>query len=313
MLNGTKKVWKNRGAAILLLCLLALLSPSSRAEGLAVTLLLSDSSAPYQTFFEILRQRLPASIKLVVHDPAREGNGSAVSADLVVAAGMKAAEAAIAAAPHSPVLAVMVPKAGYDSLFLGQKAAYGTSAIYLDQPWERQVAFLYAVLPDVERVGLLYSSETRLEVSPLLNSVANRGGSVVAQSVQSADRLFASLEKVLSGSDVLLAIPDSRIYNAASIRNILLTSYRHEVPLIGLSQGYVNAGALAAIFTLPEQIAEQTARQIIAFDKKKGLAAPGYPENFTVALNNQVARSLEIRLPSEDEIRKRMRVGGEGR
>lgn len=297
-----------RYSEALLLCLLVLLPLSSRADGLTVTLLLSDSSAPYQAFLDTLRLRLPASIRIVVQDPARDGKGTE---DLVVAVGMKAAEAATSANLRSPILAVMVPKAGYDSLFIGQNAAYGASAIYLDQPWERQVDFLYAVMPDVERVGLLYSPETRLEVSPLLNSVANHGGSVIAQSVQSADRLFASLEKVLSGSDVLLAIPDSRIYSAASIRNILLTSYRHEVPLIGLSQGYVNAGALAAIFTLPEQIAEQTARQIVAFDKKRALPAPSYPENFSVALNTQVARSLEIRLPSEDEIRKRMRKAGE--
>jgi ABC-type uncharacterized transport system substrate-binding protein len=295
----------------LLLCLLVLLPLSSRADGLTVTLLLSDTSAPYQAFVETLRQRLPASIRLAVRDQSREVNGTAGTADLVIAVGMKAAEAATSGM-RSPVLAVMVPKAGYDSLFLGQKAPYGTSAIYLDQPWERQVDFLYALLPDLERVGLLYSPETRLEVAPLLNSVANHGGSVVAQSVQSAERLFASLEKVLSGSDVLLAIPDSRIYNAASIRNILLTSYRHEVPLIGLSQGYVNAGALAAIFSLPEQIAEQTARQIVAFEQKRALTAPDYPENFTVALNSQVARSLEIRLPSEDEIRRRMRNAREG-
>ena len=287
-----------------------LLPLSSRAEGLAVTLLLSDTSAPYQAFVETLRHRLPASIRLVVRETARDGNGSPGTGDLVVAVGMKAAEVATSA-QYSPILAVMVPKAGYDSLFLEQKTSYGISAIYLDQPWERQVDFLYAVLPGVERVGLLYSPETRLEVSPLLNNVANHGGSVVAQSVQSADRVYASLEKVLSSSDVLLAIPDSRIYNAATIRNILLTSYRHEVPLIGLSQGYVNAGSLAAIFTLPEQIAEQTARQIVAFDKKRGLAPPAYPENFSVALNTQVARSLEIRLPSEVEIRKRMLNAGE--
>jgi ABC-type uncharacterized transport system substrate-binding protein len=297
--------WRNLGRA-LLLCLLVLPPLSSRADGLAVTLLMSDNSAPYQAFLDTLRQRLPASIKLVV----REQNGTGGATDLVVAVGMKAVETA-AFAPHTPVLAVMVPKAGYDSLFLGQKAPLGLSAIYLDQPWERQVDFLYAVLPDVERVGLLYSPETRLEISPLLSSVASHGGSVVAQSVQSADRLFASLEKVLSGSDVLLAIPDSRIYNAASIRNILLTSYRQDVPLVGLSQGYVNAGALAAIFTLPEQIAEQTARQIVAFEKRRALAAPAYPDDFTIAVNSRVARSLEIRVPSEDEIRKRMRRAGE--
>lgn len=277
-----------------------------RAADLAVTLLLSDNSAPYQTFLDTLRQRLPASIRLVV----REQDGATAPADLVVAVGMKALESA-APFPNTPLLAVMIPKSGYDSLFVGQKAPPGMSAIYLDQPWERQVDFLYAVLPDVERVGLLYSPETRLEISPLLASVAAHGGSVVAQSVQSADRLFPSLEKVLAGSDVLLAIPDSRIYNAASIRNILLTSYRQDVPLIGLSQGYVNAGALAAIFTLPEQIADQTARQIVAFDKRRALAAPAYPDDFSIAVNSRVARSLEIRVPPEDEIRKRMRRAGE--
>lgn len=308
MLIWMKSLWGGHGAAILL-CLLAFIPFSSRADELAVSLLLSDSSSPYQAFVETLRQRLPASVRLAVLDPASYGNTT--SADLVVAVGMKATDAAISN-PRSAVLAVMVPKAGFDSLFLGQKMPYGISAIYLDQPWERQVGFLYAVLPNVERVGLLYSPETRLEVSPLLNSVANRGGSVIAQSVQSAERLFASLEKVLSTSDVLLAIPDSRIYNAASIRNILLTSYRQEVPLIGLSQGYVNAGALAAMFTLPEQIADQAARQIVAFEKRRVLAAPSYPEGFAIALNSQVARSLDIRLPSEEEIRKRMRSAGEG-
>ena len=273
---------------------------------MAVTLLLSDRSAPYQAFTETLRQRLPASIRLEIQE---QGGTPAGKADLIVAVGMKAAELA-ASDSRSPVLAVMVPKSGYDSLLLGQKVPYGISAIYLDQPWERQVNFLYAVLPEVDRVGLLYSPETRLEVSPLLNSVANHGGSVVAQSVQSAERLFPSLEKVLSGSDVLLAIPDSRIYNATSIRNILLTSYRHEVPLIGLSQGYVNAGALAAIFSLPEQIAEQAAKQIVAFEQRRALGPSAYPEHFTIALNTQVARSLEIHLPSESEIRKRMRSAG---
>ena len=42
------------------------------------------------------------------------------------------------------------------------------------------------------------------------------------------------------------------------MRNILLTSYRRGVPLVGLSQAYVNAGALAAIFSTTEQLAEQT-------------------------------------------------------
>lgn len=293
---------------LILSAALALLPLPSRGEVLNVSLLLSDRGQPYQGFAETLRQQLPVSVRLDVREH-KEGV-PAFKSDLIIAVGIKAAEMAVLN-PTVPVLAVMVPKTGYDSLLAVQRPASGISAIYLDQPWDRQINFLYAVLPDIERIGLLYSSETYVEISVLLKSVANRGGSVVAQSVRSADGVFAGLERVLSGSDVLLAIPDSRIYNASSIRNILLTSYRHDVPLIGFSQGYVNAGALAAIYSTPEQLAGQTARQVIEFEQKKVLSASRYPDDFTIGVNFQVARSLGIRLPSEEDIRKRMR--GEGR
>ena len=61
---------------------------------------------------------------------------------------------------------------------------------------------------------------------------------------RSADELYPKLESILASSDVLMAVPDSMIYSSSNIRNILLTSYRRGVPLVGVSQAYVNAGAL---------------------------------------------------------------------
>lgn len=278
------------------------------AGDLHVLLILSDNTPPYQSFAKKLKDSLPSSIQLTIQEA---GKPAVASSDLVVTVGMKAAETAISN-PRVPILAVMIPKIGYDNLIVARSIPQDISAIYLDQPWGRQLKFLSAVMPDLNKVGLIYSPENHPEISTLLNTATSHGSTVVAQMVRSEDGLFASLEKVLSDSDVLLAIPDGRIYNASNIRNILLTSYRHKVPLIGFSQGYVNAGSLAAIFTPPEQVAVQTARQLIAFEQKRVLAAPRYPDQFTIAVNLQVARSLGLTLPSEDLIRKRMSDSGEG-
>lgn len=304
---GLNLVWRNMGA--LLLCVLAMLAQPTWAGDLRVLLILSDGTQPYQSFAQKLKDSLPNSIHLAVQQVER--TRIADPADLVITVGMKAAEVAMPS-PGAPMMVVMVPKGGYDNLLVGQAMPQGISAIYLDQPWARQFDFLHALIPDLSQVGLVYSPENQLDVSHLFITAKNHGSKVSSQVVRSADGLFASLEKVLSGSDVLLAIPDSRIYNASNIRNILLTSYRHKVPLIGFSPGYVNAGALAAIFTRPEQIAEQTANKIVEFSQKRTLPTPQYPDDFDISVNLQVARSLGITPPSEEVIRKRMRNAGEG-
>ena len=54
----------------------------------------------------------------------------------------------------------------------------------------------------------------------------------------------------VENSEVLLGVPDGVIYNSNNIRNILPSSYRRGIPLIGFSQGYVRAGAffVCAVF-----------------------------------------------------------------
>jgi ABC-type uncharacterized transport system substrate-binding protein len=233
-------------------------------------------------------------------------------ADLIIAVGFKATELA-ASQSSIPVLAVMIPKTGYEEALAKNSPKNSNrkiSAIYLDQPWDRQIDFWRAVLPDRLRIGLLHSSDTHLDVALLRQVVAQRGGSLAAQAVHSSAELFTALESVLSNSDVLLAIPDSSIYSSSNIRNILLTSYRHGAPLIGLSPAYVNAGALCAIFSTPEQLAVQASATVISFARTGQLPGPQYPDTYTIAVNQQVARSLGVKLPSQEAIRGLMDTTG---
>jgi len=289
-----------------LLATAGLLTTAGQEKTLNVSLVMSDSSPPYRQFANSFNSALTASKAEVniVESPVI----SATHADLIVAVGMKAAELA-AAQFDTPVLVAMVPEAGYRELLAHappQKSPVIISAIFLNQPWNRWLDFLHAALPERRKIGLLYSSDKHIDIEGLRKNIAARGGSLIAQPVRSADELFAGLESVLANSDVLLAIPDSTIYSSNNIRNILLTSYRHGVPLIGISQSYINAGAVCAIFSTPEQLAEQTSTMVISFARTGQLPEPQYPAAFTIAVNQQVARSLGIAVPSQETIRGQM-------
>ena len=280
----------------------------AQAETLNVRLILSDSSPPYQQFFTALNKALAASKVDVAVIESRNGGGA--PAGLVIAVGMKAMELAIAEF-DAPVLGVMVPRMGYEMLIdshSSHRHSKVISAIYLDQPWDRQLNFIRAALPGRNIVGLLYSSDIPIALPRL-----PRGMSLNAQSTRPSENLFAALESVLNNSDVLLVVPDSEIYSSSNMRNILLTSYRYKVPLIGISQAYVNAGALGAIFSTPEQLAAQAGEMIVSFARNRRLPEPQYPVSFSITLNQKVARSLGIMLDSPEAIRERMDKAEEGR
>ena len=297
-----------RQLAIMLLSgAVALVAPLSQAETLNVGLVISDSTTPYQQFSAALNKALAANnANVAVIDLVA---GGATKTDLVIAVGIKATERAIADF-NAPVLSVMVPKGGYEALLERQparKTLKTVSAIYLDQPWSRQLNFIQAALPKHDIVGMLYSPNTSI-VLPRLP----KGMAINARSVLSAESLFASLEYILDSSDVLLVIPDSEIYSSGNMRNILLTSYRKKIPLVGISQAYVNAGALCAIYSTPEQLAWQAAAAIVSFAADRRLSEPQYPVSFSIGLNQQVANSLGIELAPPEVIRQRMDKAGEG-
>lgn len=282
------------------------------AEPLGVSLVLSNSTPPYQQLSAAFNKALGASgakANVVELQADNFQPGSGAKTDLVVAVGMKAAELAMAKF-DGPVLCIMIPKVSYEVLQEKRALLYmqpQASAIFLDQPWDRQLNFIRAALPRHNTVGVLYSPDT-----PIVLPRLPRGMSLNAKSVRSAETLFDALENILGSSDVLLAVPDSDIYSGNNVRNILLTSYRHKVPLVGISQAYVNAGAIGAIFSTHEQLAEQARDMVVSFARNRRLPEPQHPASFTIALNQQVARSLGITLDSPEAIRERMDKAVEG-
>lgn len=281
----------------ILLCLLLFASGYARAaEGLQVQLVLSDESTPYQRFLDEFRRHLPNDVRLAVVQ--RTEAFEAAPADLIVTVGVKAANQ-VAGKSALPLLAAMVPAAWSENAPRGR----GHSALYLDQPISRQLALIRAALPERRRIGVLYSE--RLPTS-LRAEVKQWGGELVFRSLPDPAALFAELDELLAGSEVLLAQPDSVVYNGNTIRNILLSSYRRGIPLVGFSAAYVRAGAVCALFSTPEDLAVQAAEMTQIFARTRKLPETQYPQRYSLAVNQEVARTLGLNLPPVEALRAKI-------
>jgi hypothetical protein len=103
-------------------------------------------------------------------------------------------------------------------------------------------------------------------------------------------------------ADVLLALPDSAVYNNENFRNILLSTYRRKQGVIGFSGDMVKAGALATTYSDIEDIDAQVAEIAASYVAGGELPAPQFPRYFRTAVNEGVAGSLEVSL--SDAVRR---------
>ncbi|MEO6148040.1 MAG: ABC transporter substrate binding protein [Sulfuriferula sp.] len=306
--------WLMAYRLILLSVVSLFISTPSWAAGVLV--LMSETNAPYQevadTFRAELQQERPA-VQVAI-EPSLEHAESAISADtrLLISVGMRATRAALALNTRVPVLAVLVPKDSFDALVLSaNEVRRPISAIYLDQPYSRQLALIRLAFPARRRVGVLLREQNRLKLEALLASAKSQKMQVNGELISNADEIVPSLEHLLASSDLLLILPDPLLYNKNDIQGVLLTSYHYHVPLIGYSEALVRAGAIMGLYSKPQQIGYQAAEVASRSLGTARLPVPQYPKYFTVSINQQVARSLNISVPDEMVLQQALQRWGQ--
>ena len=310
--------WRLLSALCLTLALFCLPRAAVALDG--VTVVLSEEGGAYAQVADKLRAVLSlggATAKLPVKViTLKEGDSlRADSGQLLVAVGTGAMEALAQKNLPQPVLSVLVPRAAFEKTArqsgrLGDPRNF--SAIYLDQPWARQFALIRHALPGRTKVGILLAPNST-ELATALSTAAKAAGFVAIIEVVDGDAdPLPELKRLLGESDALLAVPDPLIYNRNTIQSILLTSYRHQVPLLGFSPSYVKAGAIAAVFSVPEQIVQQAAEIIQHLAAERRLPLPQSPRYFSVGVNAQVARSLGLGLDDEASLNIKLKRTSEG-
>ena len=283
-----------------------------QAVAAQVAVVMSDDSAPYQEVYQVIRAQL-ADAGHEVNPVYADGLAAASlnEARLIVAVGVRAADLLPAQPSRSPVLAVLVPRAWYiktGRVRLSDGGRRVVSAIYLDQPFDRQARLIRLAFPEARRVGVLLSTEQRNVADELDEALRSQRLGLIHALVTEDNRLMTPLEQVLSETDLLLAIPDALVFNRSTAQSLFLTSYRYRDPVVGYSRSMTRAGALVSLYSTPAQIGRQAA-EWVGNALNSGTVrwpAPAHPLYFEVSINDQVARSLGFSLPSGAELEKRL-------
>ncbi|MDI3515138.1 MAG: hypothetical protein PWP40_2367 [Rhodocyclaceae bacterium] len=303
--------WRCGMRAVMRLLALGLALMCAPASALDVAVVVSQREGVHKAFADAFK-RAAASLGHRVFDIGSPAEGlddvALARADLVVASGEAAAELALARHVR-PTLVTMIARSRFETLRKAYPQA-PLSAWLLDQPLERQLRLLRAVLPERKRVGLLLGANADAEAR-LHGVAADFGLSLATRVVRNDKEVIASLEEVLSASEVLLALPDPMLTSPTAARSILLTSYRYQRPIIAFSRAYVNAGALAAVFITPEQVAGDLIDWLRSQNGKPlVLPPPRDPVSFEIAVNRQVARALGINVADDSELLRLTAEGG---
>jgi putative tryptophan/tyrosine transport system substrate-binding protein len=299
---------------LLTLLLTSLTVLSAQAQTWSVVVVSSDKSAAYQEASTALVAELErlglASNDILQVTAAELVASSALSPRLYVSMGSEAAQTLMRLAPKAPVLFTLIPRMGFERLLAeqGRRASAQLSAIYINQPLGRQLDLVRLALPQARRLGVLLGPESAVQLAQLEADARQRNFKLTVARVSVGESVFPGLKSVLEDSDLLMALADPQIYNSNSIQNILLSSFRARVPMAAFSPSYVRAGALVAVSSSPAQIGRQAAEIAESVIKGKALPEPQYPREFSVNVNEQVARSLGLELNAAELTQRLQRM-----
>jgi len=169
--------------------------------------------------------------------------------------------------------------------------AAAMTAVYAEPAPADQLRLISLLYQRPARVAAIVSRETAFP-KPVLQAAAE------VQDFAPGDDINRVLSRI-ARTEVLLALPDTAVYNTENIRNILLSTYRHKQAVIGFSADMVKAGALATTYSEVEDINAQVAEMASSFVATGVLPPPQFPRYFRTIVNEGVARSMDVAVTDE--------------
>jgi len=288
-------------------CLGLALAVAAQPTPTQVVIVSSEASASYTQVNTVLIDALTRAgvpkAAVVLLSPSelaqRTKEGQLGLTRVFVAVGARATQAVLAADPSAPVLSTLIPRQSFAQLLQssGRKTSARLSALYLDQPLRRQISLIQLALPQARQVGVLLGADSVGKLPELSALAQDRGMTLQHAKVNGEQPLFQALSVALDGSDVLLALADSNVFNSTSIQNILLSSFRARIPMVAFSSAYTRAGAVLSLYSSPVQMGVQTADLVLgAWRSGRAPERSVEPDDFLVDVNANVARALGLAL-----------------
>jgi len=302
--------------AILLLCV-AVTVRAAGDERVNISVLLSGDSRLYYEAVSGLENALEEQVS--VHYQLRTfddinsqpANEMYRGADFIIAVGSKAARLVMQNPTDTPVLSILVPRQSYNSIVRSNSDSNAGkhSVLYLEQPASRLLS-LAKIVAGVQRpaVGMVFGPTSKQQRDEYLNESEKLSVDLSYIEEENDKRSLDAIKSLVENTGVYLALYDRKVMNRKTAKWLLYIAGIKRKPVVGYSQSYVDAGALAAIYTSPYESGENAVDWVIENLANGGNAVWNrHPDLFTVSINRKTARKLNMSLDSPNKISEQIR------
>jgi len=275
------------------------------ADGGRVLVVADGDNALHQKVIAAFRQQLNAAEVLEVTQEALSRT-ALQDIELVVSLGALTRRDLSAIPSGVPLLYSLITESEWRNIADEDKAVHRQTALYIEQPPERMVRLVKSALPDRTRLTVALGPTSISKQLDVGRECQRQMLDCVVMRVTAKGDIERALDKAASRDKVLLVLPDAQVVNSSTAHNLILGAYRRGVALVGYSRALVKAGALMAVHSTPVQLGEDTAvmARTILHQQRTSLPPGRYPSRYSVSVNYQLARALDLELESEGALQQ---------
>jgi ABC-type uncharacterized transport system substrate-binding protein len=280
-----------------------------------IAVVTSSRVAAYTEALQGLRLELGPEQKLAVIDLDEAGVSlsqelSKLDPRLVVTVGSAATRATTEAASSVPFLVTMVVRSqkGASRAAPGREQR-GIGVVSLDLPFGAVLREIHALFPDRTRIGVIYSkASSGLDESALQSEAAGQGFALKAVSCKGPEDVVDALVSLKRTADIVWCPPDGALFNATTVKPLIMASLRHQMLIIGFSEGFVRAGTAVGVYPDFQAIGRQTGMAVRTYLNQGVLPGEQAARDARVAVNERVLRLLGVHWISPTDQHGRLTV-----
>lgn len=229
------------------------------------------------------------------------------NSEVIITLGTSAADRILAKKITQPVINTLITESAFNALAekyygdVSKATDSGVNPIVLDQPFERRLKLARQLLKNMADVGVMLGPSVAKNHNSYTQSLLERDLNPKILLLDSNKNPIRQLDPIVKASDVFIPIAGSHLINVTTAKWILQLAYRYRIPVIGYSENYVAAGALASVYSSPQDVSRQTlelVESLLAEGHKNQVHLPNY---CTVKFNKTVAWHLNLTIPNKLE------------
>jgi putative ABC transport system substrate-binding protein len=169
----------------------------------------------------------------------------------------------------------------------------------LSIPTSMQFEYFKSIIPNLKRIGVLYTENTASLIPPSKAVAKEHGMELEAFKVNNEKELPAKLDSLTAVADGVWSLADPNLFTPQSTKYILLNVLKRGKPLMGFSRILVESGALFAIDFDYKAVGRQAgdiALQILG-GAKPGNISVTMPDIRWFHYNEKTAQRMAIKIP----------------